>query len=136
MRYILLLSLLLSSCVADYDDNEDYTVPERPLMVNAPFPEGADTLRVLAIGNSFTENATSYLRALTDSSAIDPDRLGIYILTYAGARFSHWNEAIGNGEQVRATRVTGTVPMSPAVGCHRHTAGKRRVIQVEDILYP
>ena len=107
----LILSLLLSSCVADYDDNEDYTVPERPLMVNAPFPEGADTLRVLAIGNSFTENATSYLRALTDSSAIDPDRLGIYILTYAGARFSHWNEAISTGEQVRATRITGIVPM-------------------------
>ena len=104
-----------TSCSDDEDensnDNNKYTAPEHPLIVNAPFPEGADTLRVLAIGNSFTDDATSYLSALVDSSAIDRDRVGVYILTHSGAKFDYWVETIRNGVSVEAACKAGTVPM-------------------------
>lgn len=107
--------LITTSCSSDDDDdnnnNDDYIVPAHPLIVNAPFPEGADTLRVLAIGNSFTEDATRYLSALVDSSSIDRERIGVYIVTSPGARFSHWVETISSDASVEAVCKAGTVPM-------------------------
>ena len=108
---IFLVLSIFSSCTTDYDENEDYIAPEHPLIVNAPFPEGADTLRVLAIGNSFTENATHYLSAIVDSAGIDRKKLGVYSITYAGARFSHWTETLHKDGMVEAARVAGVVSM-------------------------
>ena len=48
--------------------------------VNYPLPENPDTLRILAIGNSFSDDATQYLPDLLEAAGIHNVILGrLYI---------------------------------------------------------
>lgn len=60
-----------------------------PLLAkNNPMP--TDTLRILMIGNSFTEDATEYIGGLIKNSPIDSRTCCVYVLTQGGAELKTW----------------------------------------------
>lgn len=59
-------------------------------MYNPPLDLQKETLRVLDIGNSYTEDATHYLPLLTKASGIDVSDMCLYKATRGGASFKNW----------------------------------------------
>ena len=79
---------------------------------NPPYPKDADTLRILAIGNSFTTDAMSYIDALVNASGIDVNRLCLYVASKGSASFDTWIEKYYDETPVNLLPITGTVPMT------------------------
>ena len=69
----------------DVQEPEEYLGLRFPIE-NGALQEGADTLRILAIGNSFTDDPTFYLGGVVGASGIDQKRVCVYALTVGGDR--------------------------------------------------
>ena len=98
--------------VFDYNTLDDGIPDGTKYFENPPYPVDADTLRILAIGNSFTTDAMSYMDALTKASGIDEGRLCLYTVIEGGASFETWAEKCNDGTPVNLSRITGVVPMA------------------------
>lgn len=116
---LLTAGLALSSCNEEDwpTGNFDYTTLEDGIgddvhyFSNAPYPTDADTLRILTIGSSFTEDATYYIDMLARAAGIDAKRLGIYKVVTGFARFNTWTDTWEKADTVYAKKVTGDVTM-------------------------
>lgn len=96
----LLFPSLLISCTAEeepyYPSHFDYStledsIPDSVVYHENPvFPVRTDSLRVLAIGNSFTEDAMQYMNGMVKASGIDDERLIICSLTEGSSSFETW----------------------------------------------
>lgn len=111
------LTLTTSSCQDDDMHDFDYATLEDGIpgdvcyFTNPPYPADADTLRILAIGSSFTNDATSYLDTLIKASGIDTQRLGIYKVVMPFARFNTWVDIWKRQESLYLQQIGGDVKM-------------------------
>ena len=74
----------------DYSTLEDGIPDSVRYHVNPEFPVRVDSLRVLAIGNSFTNDAMQYMNDMVEASGIDTDRICVYSLTEGSSDFDTW----------------------------------------------
>ena len=104
---LLLLCYSLFSCSCQEYNNENIPIAYHQ---NNSLPSG-DTLRILAIGNSYTEDATAYLNDIVSESNIDRNKLGIYVAAIGGASLQTWAETYETGKEVRLTQKAGNIIM-------------------------
>lgn len=83
---------------------------------NNPFPINNTTLKVLAIGNSYTEDPNAYLKDLVAAAGIDTSKLCVYVLTEGGASLNTWVNHYESGSQQTIYRRTGDLVMPTATG--------------------
>ncbi len=95
----------------DYNTLNDGIADDVKYFNNPPYPTNANPLRILAIGSSFTDDATYYLDNLVKASDIDEDRLCIYKIVEGFSRFNTWIDKSNKEETLYAKRVTGNVEM-------------------------
>ena len=96
----------------DYSTLDDGIAPDTKYFNNPPYPTGADTLRILAIGNSFTSDATAFLDALVKASGIDEGRICLYMVTEGGASFDTWIDNYRDEKPLNLQHVAGKVRMA------------------------
>lgn len=87
-----------------------------PTFKNNPFPVYKSTLKVLAIGNSFTDDPTAYLDDLVISSGIDRTKLCLYVGVIGGSSLQTWSEKYNSNETVEITRKVGLASVSTTSG--------------------
>ena len=95
----LLCSLSLSAC----KDDDNLIIPVEPYIQNHPLPEGQGRLRVLAIGNSFAEDAMYYVPAIMESLGVDPATYSAYFAAHSAASLQHWYAIAESGETIELT---------------------------------
>ena len=79
-------------------------------------PAGARALKVLAIGNSFTDDPLAYFDALVRASGIDRSSLCVYAAVKGGTSLEYWAGVCNNGDNVTITPRSGlmTMPITEA----------------------
>lgn len=87
-----------------------------PTFKNNPFPIYKSTLKVLAIGNSFTDDPTAYLDDLVISSGIDRTKLCLYVGVIGGSSLQTWSEKYNSNETVDITRKVGLASVGTTSG--------------------
>lgn len=95
------------------ENNRSYN---SPTFRNNPFPVYKSTLKVLAIGNSFTDDPTAYLDDLVISSGIDRSKLCLYVGVIGGSSLQTWAEKYNSNETVDITRKVGLASVSTTYG--------------------
>lgn len=122
----------------DYSTLED-GIPESVVYhVNPKFPQRTDSLRILAIGNSFTDDAMQYMDDMVQLSGIDYDRIAIYVLTEGSSSFDVWINKDYESSVFKLRRMTGGAPMKSKGSLHEMLAQNWDVIviqQVSDLSY-
>lgn len=78
------------------------------VMLNNQVPK--DTLKVLCIGNSFTDDALSYLNSLAVAAGIDHNKLCFYLAKKSGS-LDYWADVCENGDTVNINRCVGQITM-------------------------
>jgi hypothetical protein len=78
---------------------------------NPPYPVDADTLRILAIGNSFTDDAMTYIDALVKASNIDDSKLCLYEASKGGASLDMWIDYFNSDTNIYLRHITGKIQM-------------------------
>lgn len=95
-----LCCLSLSACKG----HDDVNVEERkPYFQNKPLPEGQGKLRILSIGNSFSEDALWFVRDIVEDLGIDPSTYSVYYAAHSAASLQHWYEVAASGETIELT---------------------------------
>lgn len=74
----------------DYSTLEDSIPDSVRYHVNPSYPVRLDSLRILAIGNSFTDDAMQYMNRMVNDAGIDNDLLTICSLTEGSSTFKTW----------------------------------------------
>lgn len=92
----------------DYAVLEDSIPDSVRYHVNPTFPVRTDSLRILAIGNSFTEDAMQYMDAMVKASGIDMSRICVSSLTEGSSTFKTWLNKDYENTVFSLNRVTGT----------------------------
>ncbi|MCF0202938.1 MAG: DUF4886 domain-containing protein [Bacteroidaceae bacterium] len=78
---------------------------------NNVLPKNVDSLRVLAIGNSYADDATRYLKHIVSSAGIDNKRLCIYVASRSAYSLKHWYDVYTSNETVALRRDVGLIEM-------------------------
>ena len=71
-----------------------------------------DTMRVLILGNSFSDDATTYLKEVTDGAELDADRFCVYIGYISGGGIAKWLETFENDIKKSYTLRAGNIKMN------------------------
>lgn len=100
---MLLLTLLAVSCAED--DVDDFSAG--PFLENNPLPEGKGSLRVLAIGNSYTIDGTAYIGDILKSLDVDKSSYSLYVLTKGSSSLQYWNQQLSENNVVTAHHIDG-----------------------------
>ena len=69
-----LFSFFLGACK---DDDSQQNISIEPYFYNNPLPEGQGHLRVLAIGNSFAEDAMYYVGNIVENLGVAPSTYSV-----------------------------------------------------------
>ena len=85
--------------------------PYAPHFKNNPLPLWKDTLKVLAIGNSYSEDMVTYLKDLVPASELDEDKLCVYMLIQSSASLQTWCENYASSTEKGMVRVIGNIAM-------------------------
>lgn len=83
---------------------------------NNPFPISKNTLKVLAIGNSYTEDANAYLRDICRLSGIDQNRFCIYEALLGGSSLQTWTEKYKSRQEIEILQTAGNIEMPVTKG--------------------
>lgn len=92
-----LFSFFLGACK---DDDNQQNISIEPYFHNHPLPEGQGRLRVLAIGNSFAEDAMYYVGSILENLDVAPTTYSVYYASHSAASLQHWCEVAGGNEIV------------------------------------
>lgn len=76
-----------------------------------PWPVLKDTMRVLALGNSYTDDATSYLPVFLADSDIDGEKVCVYMGARAAASLQTWNDLFDINSVVKLSLKAGKLQM-------------------------
>lgn len=92
-----LLAFSLQSCGGEEDDDFTFELPEQQSETNESDNDdsNSNTLKILAIGNSFTEDGTAYLPSLVEKSGIDNVTIGKMIVGGTSLQY-HYTHALSN----------------------------------------
>lgn len=115
----ILSGLLLFSCSGESDIevwSSDYPGPAVYESSNAIRLTEKDSLRILAIGNSYTWDATRCLKPILQESHIKSDRYCVYLLTHGGASLEYWSRAYANNDSDTIAKVAGQIEMPTTQG--------------------
>lgn len=74
------------------------TIP--PYFQNNPLPRSKGSLKVLAIGNSYTEDDAAYISEITEGCNIDPSTYCLYTLTKGSTSLQYWSDMLDSGDTV------------------------------------
>lgn len=96
--------------VERFDNHRDKEIVSRKY-INAPYPYNNETLKVLVLGNSFCDDANSYLGELVENSGIDKTKLSIVVNIIGGSTFDVWINEINNNPYKNPYHVIGDYPM-------------------------
>lgn len=99
----------LLSCSNDELEPKIDNLSKSPYFKNNPLAINADTLRILAIGNSYSWDGTAYLQELLDSAHIDRKRYCVYLLTRGNTSLEYWRNTLYSGENCSMYRMAGDV---------------------------
>ncbi len=83
-------------------------------IVNNQLP--TDTLRILMIGNSFTEDVTEYIGEIVKHAAIDEKTCCVYRITKPGASLQLWRDKYKNNSIVSLEKKAGELAMDVTNG--------------------
>lgn len=111
--FCVLAAILFVGCEAN--DIEDNFFPHKDLP-NNPLPKGRGTLRVLAIGNSYTGDGTAYISEITKGLGIEDSSYCVYTLTQGSTSLEHWGQTLKNRDSVRIYRQAGEIVMPKRKG--------------------
>lgn len=116
LRQFLLCILLLtltSTTFSCYRENDEIDMDLSSVYpyTNPPYPVNRDSLRVLVLGNSFSENATSYLNNLIKATHIDRNCVGIYTKTISFSGIDSWIEQCNANAETDVYRIAGELEM-------------------------
>ena len=87
-------------------------VSQSPSYKNPPFPYWKDSVRVLILGNSYTQNATAYLSDLLENTTIDTTKLSVYNSSPSGYSIDDWIGRFGDGNTYEIVRRAGSPSMT------------------------
>lgn len=88
-------------------------------LMNNPLPVLKDTMRVLALGNSYTDDATSYLPVFFANSDIDEKKICVYMGARSAASLQTWNDLFDINSVVKLSLKAGNLQM-PVVEAPLH----------------
>lgn len=74
-----------------------------PILHNGEYPYNNDTIKVLAIGNSFTVDATVYLKQLMVNLGVNIDQVIMSRLIHGNSSFDTWIDHINNNSVISTT---------------------------------
>lgn len=104
---LFLLLVIMGTCVVSCsDDDAEETLPI-PQIVSNELPRGTKELKILAIGNSYTEDGTSYIQEILDSTDIERTSYSVYTLTRGSSSLEYWVSVLNSSKKVNAVRVAG-----------------------------
>lgn len=95
---------------------------------NPKYPIDHDSLKILVLGNSFSESAIHYLDEMVDKSGIDSKVVGLYGVSYKSADFDLWLEKYMTDGHISLNRYAGTLSME------REGTFKRILSQTWDVI--
>lgn len=116
----LLLALVVFFIMACNDENDAPATPKQPeteepsnpdeenaappYFKNNPLPASQGKLRVLAIGNSYTEDGTAYIGEIVEGLGIDPSSYCVYTLTRGSTSLQNWSDKMDSNDTVAIYR--------------------------------
>lgn len=108
-KYLLWITLaLLTALTACSEDEWKGVSRDIPFFHNTPLPDHADSLRILAIGNSYTTDGTAYIASMARDLGIDSTSYSLYTLTRGGASLKFWSGMLRDTATFSLTKVAGT----------------------------
>ena len=81
---------------------------------NNPLP--TETLRILMIGNSFTDDVTEYIGEIVQNSGIDQETCCVYRVTQGGSQLQTWSDMYINNTHVALEKKAGLLSMNITEG--------------------
>lgn len=97
---------------------EDNSIQDIRPLVFSPAPDPAssyiplcDTLRILAIGNSYSVDGTAYISEILDNAGVDSTKYCVYLLTQGNTDLKYWSEELSSGEKHLLYRIAGDLRM-------------------------
>lgn len=112
-KILLLLTIMTSmfcSCAKDEDENVNLSnvFPYK----NPAYPVDADSLRIMVLGNSFTESSTHYLGKMIKDAGLDTRKLCIYGISIGGSSFNTWLTKYTDQSVLQLNRCAGALQMT------------------------
>lgn len=83
-----------------------------PLYKNNPYPINNQELKILAIGNSWTEDPTEYLGDIVEKSGIDLSKCCVYLAYIPGGTLQNWYDTIKGNGQSELRKRAGSIEMT------------------------
>lgn len=119
MLLTLVITTLFSCSNEDVELVQVFDKTNTPYMTNQPLPKDVNTLRVLAIGNSYTIDGTAYLPHILTYLQIDPEKYGVYAIVAGSASLEYWDGVMQRNEPVELKRRAGNLQMDVMSGTIR-----------------
>ena len=118
---LMIVSILFFSCEKEEIEITDADIASvlglqgsvAPFFDNPALPVGRDSLRILAIGNSYTEDGTAYIEEIMDGLGVARERYCVYTLVHSAATLKYWWEEMEHDAPCVLNRVAGNVCMVP-----------------------
>jgi len=88
--------LLCFSMSACNESDETDSHPSGAYFQNHPLPIGKGRLRLLAIGNSFTDDALYFVCNMLGNLGVDADTYSVYIAAHEAASLKQWPDVVNN----------------------------------------
>ena len=82
-----------------------------PKYRNNPLPIWKDTIRVLAVGNSYTDDSLSLINSIAAASGVDPSKFCVVRTWISSSSLQSWYSAyVNNSSATATTKMAGTLP--------------------------
>ena len=108
----LLCMLLFTQC--SKEDSAVAPTPEKTpdyYIANKPQPTDVDTLRILAFGNSYTQDANRYMADICRDAGLDPQCVAIYYCAKNSYSLRQWWRTCTQNENITLTCSFGEYPI-------------------------
>ncbi len=116
LLWTLVITTFFSCSSEDMELTRVYDNSTTPYITNHPLRKNAKTLRVLAIGNSYTIDGTAYLPELLDGLGIDPASYAVFAVVAPSASLEYWDDVLQRNEPVLLRRRAGYLEMGMSFG--------------------
>lgn len=100
-----------TSCTNEDDEFAPHSEVKKVYFQNTPLAGSQDSLRVLAIGNSYTYDGTAYISEIMDSAFVSPSRYCVCLLAKGNTSLKYWANELTSGEEHSLYRIAGKLRM-------------------------